>query len=109
LVAEKEKRKLDLLKKEEETRRQKIRVTWVASTERNTKFFHSYANYRRHENTIWKIRKEYGSFATSQKDLEHEVVLYFKIFLKIKRIFLLFIIWKLFKLILDSFIWKRGR
>jgi hypothetical protein len=39
LVAKKEKTKLDLLKKEEETWRKKSRVTWLASGEKNTRFF----------------------------------------------------------------------
>jgi hypothetical protein len=77
LVVEKEKRKMDMLKKEEETWRQRNRVNWLASRDRNTKKIHSYANFRIHINTIWDIRKVDGSITTIQKDLEKEVVGYF--------------------------------
>jgi hypothetical protein len=69
---------MELLKQEEETWRQKSRATWLACGDRNTKFFHSYVNYRRHINSIWDIRKEDGSLVTSQKELEKEVVVYFR-------------------------------
>jgi hypothetical protein len=78
LVAEKERRKLELLKQEEETWRQKNRALWLAAGDRNTKFFHSFSNYRRQHNAIWDIRKEGGSVATSQKELEEEVVVFFR-------------------------------
>ena len=73
-VLEKERRKLKLLKQEEETWRKKGRVSQLVSGDRNTKFFHSFANFRRHNNSIWDIKKEHGSLATSQKELEEEVV-----------------------------------
>jgi hypothetical protein len=53
LVMEKETRKMGLLKKEEkETWRQKSRATWLACGDRNTKFFHSFANFRRQINSV---------------------------------------------------------
>jgi hypothetical protein len=83
-VTEKEKRKLELLKQEEETWRQKRRITWLNSGDKNTKFFHAFANFRKKTNTIWEIRKEDGSVETKHKDLEKEVVTYFEKMFKVQ-------------------------
>jgi hypothetical protein len=78
LVLEKEKRKLFLLKQEEETWRQKSRINWLASGDRNTKFFHAYANSRKQVNAIWDITKEDGSVVTSQQGIQKEAIGYFQ-------------------------------
>jgi hypothetical protein len=78
LVIEKEKRKLVLLRQEEETWRQKSRVNWLASGDRNTKFFHAYANSRKQINTIWDITKDDGTIITNNLELQKEAVDYFQ-------------------------------
>jgi hypothetical protein len=50
----------------------------VASGERNTKFFHAYANSRKQNNTIWNITKEDGTVITSNLELQKEGVDYFQ-------------------------------
>jgi hypothetical protein len=78
MVLEKEKRKLELLRQEEETWRQKSRVNWLATGDKNTKFFHAYASSRKQINTIWDITKEDGTIISNKLDLQKEVVDYFQ-------------------------------
>jgi hypothetical protein len=68
----------DLLRQEEETWRQKSRVNWLATGDRNTKFFHAYASSRKQINTIWDITKEDGTIISNKLDLQKEVVDYFQ-------------------------------
>jgi glycyl-tRNA synthetase beta subunit len=77
-ILDKEKRKLYLLKQEEETWRQKSRVRWLAAGDRNTKFFHAFTNSRKKINTIWDITKEDGTVINKTTDLQKEVVSYFQ-------------------------------
>jgi hypothetical protein len=77
LIVEKEQRKLLLMRQEEETWRQKSRLNWLASGDRNTKFFHAYANSRKQINTIWDISKEDGTMISSDKGLQKEAVGFF--------------------------------
>jgi hypothetical protein len=78
LIIEKEQRKLLLMRHEEETWRQKSILNWLASGDRNTKFFHAYANSRKHINTIWEISKEDGTMISSNKGLQREVIVFFQ-------------------------------
>jgi len=78
IVLELERRKLVLLRQEEETWRQKRRINWLASGDRNTKNFHAYANSKKQKNIIWEINKEDGSVISSNQDLQVEVVGYFQ-------------------------------
>jgi hypothetical protein len=73
-----EKRKLILLRQEEETWRQKSRINSLAVGDRNTKFFHAYSTSRKQNNTIWEIRKEDGIVITSNQYLQLQVVEYFQ-------------------------------
>ena len=83
-MSEKEKRKLELLKQEEETWRHKSIINWLNSCDKNTKFFHAFSNYIKENNTISEIRKEDGSVATKMEDLEKEVVTYFEKMFKVE-------------------------
>jgi hypothetical protein len=78
LIAEKEQRKLFLMRQEEETWRQKSRLNWLASGDRNTKFFHAYANSRKQINTIWEISKEDGTMISSNQGLQREAIGFFQ-------------------------------
>jgi hypothetical protein len=50
----------------------------LASGDRNTKFFHAYANSRKQINTIWEITKDDGTMITSNQGLQKEVVGFFQ-------------------------------
>jgi hypothetical protein len=69
---------MNLLRQEEETWRQKSRINWLAVGDRNTKFFHAYANSRKQINTIWEISKDDGTVISSNQDIQMEVVGYFQ-------------------------------
>eukprot|EP00253_Pinus_taeda_P024733 PITA_24733 len=53
-----EKRKHMLLLREEASWRLKSRALWLREGDRNTKFFHNFANARRRKNSIWKIEDD---------------------------------------------------
>eukprot|EP00253_Pinus_taeda_P034108 PITA_34108 len=56
-----EKRKQKILAMEEATWRLKSRALWLREGDKNTKFFHRFANKRREVNTIWEIKDEVGN------------------------------------------------
>ena len=47
-----------ILREEEEKWRLRSRAVWLKSGDKNTKFFHNYAIFRRNKNHIWEIRVE---------------------------------------------------
>jgi hypothetical protein len=57
---------------------QKSRINWLASEDRNTKFFHAYASYIKQSNVISDIKKGDGSKITSQHALKKEAIGYFQ-------------------------------
>ena len=66
---------------QEETWRLKSRALWLEAGDKNTKYFHAYANHRRNRNSIWNLRdSENDSVVTSQKDLEKVAYNHFKEF-----------------------------
>eukprot|EP00253_Pinus_taeda_P031661 PITA_31661 len=71
-------RKKELLHKEDLTWRLKSRALWLKEGDRNTKFFHSFANARRKLNSIWTIRDGGGNFLYSQEDMAKEATIFFQ-------------------------------
>eukprot|EP00253_Pinus_taeda_P031081 PITA_31081 len=63
---------------EEATWRLKSRAIWLKEGDKNTNFFHKFANSRREKNTIWRISDGKGGFYVSQHDISKEVVRHFK-------------------------------
>lgn len=77
-IWELEKRKQKILEAQEVTWRLKSRVLWLKEGDKNTKFFHRFANKRREENTIWEIKDEEGNTHSTQEAIPREAVKYFK-------------------------------
>eukprot|EP00253_Pinus_taeda_P014556 PITA_14556 len=73
-----EKRKQQLLSKEEALWRLKSRALWLKEGDRNTKFFHNFANAKRRRNAIWKIEDGKGGFFYSQEQISNEAVRVFQ-------------------------------
>jgi hypothetical protein len=65
---------------EEESRRKKSRAIWIKSGDRNTKFFHHYASYRRNKKFIWEINDEEGKVHSGQQAIKDEAVRHFNSF-----------------------------
>lgn len=59
-----------LLQNEEAIWRLKIRALWISLGDRNTKFFHSYANQRKVHKAIWEVSDANGVRVTSQSEIE---------------------------------------
>lgn len=67
-----------LLLKEEASWRLKSRAIWLREGDRNSKFFHNFANARRRKNSIWKIEEGNGGFYFSQHDISIEATRFFQ-------------------------------
>jgi hypothetical protein len=61
-------RKKKLLE-EEERWRQKSRAIWIASGDKNTKFFHQFARYRRNKKYVWEIEDDSGKVFVTRRTL----------------------------------------
>jgi hypothetical protein len=72
-----EKRKVELLKFEEESWRLKSRAIWLKSGDKNTKFFHKFVENRRNFNTIWDVMDDEGNFHQSQEGIKATTHNYF--------------------------------
>jgi len=77
LIRNLEKKKQLLLLKEEASWRLKSRAIWLKEGDRNTKFFHNYANARRGKNSIWRIEDGKGDFLYSQQEISAEATRFF--------------------------------
>jgi hypothetical protein len=67
-----------LLLVEEELWRQKSRAIWIKCGDRNTKFFHHFASYRRNHKHIWELKMDTDDIITGQDKLIPEAYHYFK-------------------------------
>eukprot|EP00253_Pinus_taeda_P026277 PITA_26277 len=78
LIADLSRQKIRLLESEESTWRLKSRALWLSLGDRNTKFFHKYANRRRQINTIWKIKDGSSGYFTSHQDITNAALSHFR-------------------------------
>ena len=67
----------ELLVKEETYWRQRSKNFWLRGYDRNNKFFHNMASYRKRINKIVKLQWEDGSWAENQNDLKDVIKGYF--------------------------------
>jgi len=70
-------RKKKLLE-EEERWRQKNRAIWITIGDKNTKFFHRFASYRRNKNHIWEIEDDLGKVHSHLEDIKNVAINYYK-------------------------------
>lgn len=76
-IKELQKKKIKILEQEESFWQLKSRAIWLKEGDKNTKFFHNFANARRKKNSIWKIRDGRGRFIYSQQEISNEAVNFF--------------------------------
>lgn len=77
-IRELEKAKQVLLHEEEASWRLKSRALWLREGDRNSKYFHKYANARRSKNTIWHTEDGRGGLFYSQHDISVEASKFFQ-------------------------------
>ena len=58
--------------------KQRSRVLWLQSGDRNTKYFHCQATYRKRRNYIHGIRDRVGVWQNRDEVVEHTIVEYYK-------------------------------
>jgi hypothetical protein len=75
-----EKERNRLLLADEEQWRQKSRAIWIKSGDKNTKFFHNFASYRRNKKFIWEVQDDSGAVHSGQKEIKAEATKFFKSF-----------------------------
>jgi hypothetical protein len=68
----------NLLDIEEFKWKQRAKVNWFKNGDRNTKFFHAFANHKRKKNFISKVRDKDGSLCVTKASIERAFVSYFK-------------------------------
>jgi hypothetical protein len=68
------------LLEEEERCRLKSRALWISSGDKNMKFFHHFANYRRNKKHLWEIEDEEGRLYQQKEDIKNSAINYFKSF-----------------------------
>jgi hypothetical protein len=68
------------LKSQEDLWRLKSRAIWVQSGDKNTKFFHQFANHQRINKHLWEIKDDLGHLHKGQKSIVVEAENYFKSF-----------------------------
>jgi hypothetical protein len=71
-----------LLQAEEELWRLNNRATWILSGDKNTKYFHRFASFRRNKKQLWEVKDETDHFHSGQEDIKKEVVRHFNNFYK---------------------------
>jgi arsenate reductase-like glutaredoxin family protein len=68
----------DLHSKEEKMWKQRFRISWLQSGDRNTKYFHCQATNRRRRNHIYGIRDQAGVWQSQDEAVENIIVGYYR-------------------------------
>ena len=68
------------LRREEQLWKQKSRINWLMDGDKNTKFFHHFASYRRNKKHIWEVKDQNGATHSGQQAIKDEAINYFKSF-----------------------------
>ena len=63
---------------EEQYWQQKSRLSWLREGDKNTKYFHAVVNGRRKRNKIGNLKREDGSWTTTDEEITAEVAKYYK-------------------------------